>query len=176
MKFLTMKFYIKIVLRIVRYIPFSNIRVRLLRHAGITIGEDCRLFSADWGSEPYLIRLGDHVVVSNNVRFLTHDGAVWVFRPDDPDLDVFGTIKIGNNVCIGINVILLPNTEIGDNCIVGAGSVVKGKIPSNSVVFGNPAKVVMPLEMQKRLIAMSKFRFHSKGMSFREKKRMLKKQ
>lgn len=170
-----MKFYIKIILRIVRFIPSSSFRVKLLRHAGMTIGEDCRLFSADWGSEPYLIRLGEHVVVSNNVRFLTHDGAVWVFRREDPDLDVFGTIRIGNNVCIGINAIILPNTQIGDNCIVGAGSVVKGKIPPNSVVFGNPAKVIMPLEMQKRLISMSKFRFNSKGMSYTEKKRMLKK-
>ncbi|MFO8001905.1 MAG: acyltransferase [Marinilabilia sp.] len=168
-----MKFYIKIILRIARFVPFSKIRIWLLRHAGVTIGRDCRLFTADWGSEPFLIRLGDHVVVSNNVRFLTHDGAVWVFRPSDPDLDVFGTIKVGNNVCIGINVILLPNTEVGDNCIIGAGSVVKGKIPPNSVVFGNPAKVVMPLEMQKRLISMSRFRFHSKGMSYMEKKRML---
>ena len=170
-----MKFYIKVIIRLVRFIPFSGFRVMLLRHAGITIGRDCRLFAADWGSEPYLIRLGDHVVVSNNVRFLTHDGAVWVFRPEDPDLDVFGTIRIGNNVCIGLNAIILPNTQIGDNCIVGAGSVVKGKIPSNSVVIGNPAKVVMPLEVQKRLIGMSKFRFQSKGMSYMEKKRMLKK-
>ncbi|MFO8002072.1 MAG: hypothetical protein R6U46_12565 [Marinilabilia sp.] len=84
-------------------------------------------------------------------------------------------MKVGNNVCIGINVILLPNTEIGDNCIIGAGSVVKGKIPPDSVVFGNPAKVIMPLEMQKRLISMSKFRFRSKGMSYMEKKEMLQK-
>jgi len=155
------------------FIPFSSVRVWLLRGAGVSIGENCRLFRADWSSEPYLIRLGNHVVVSNNVRFLTHDGAVWVFRPEYPDLDVFGTIDVGNNVCIGINAILLPNTRIGDNCIIGAGSVVKGNIPGNSVVFGNPAKVVMSLEMQKKLVLMSRFRFRSKRMTYRKKKNML---
>ena len=170
-----MKLYVKLIIRIARFLPFSGLRVMLLRYVGVRIGEKCRLFNAEWGSEPYLISLGNHVVISNNVRFLTHDGAVWVFRQEEPDLDVFGTISIGNNVCVGVNVVFLPNTQIGDNCIIGAGSVVKGKIPAGSVVFGNPAKVVMPLEMQKRLVKMSRFRFNSKGLSYGEKKQMLKK-
>lgn len=144
-----------------------------MRKTGVKIGKNCRLFSADWGSEPYLIEIGDHVVVSNNVRFLTHDGAVWVLRQEYPDLDIFGSIKVGNNVCIGFNAVLLPNTIIGDNCIIAAGSVVKGKVPPDSVVFGNPAKVIMPLHMQKRLMLMNKFRFNSKGMSYIQKKKML---
>ncbi len=168
-----MKYIVKIILRVAGFWPFSRQRVWLLRKTGVKVGEKCRLFRADWGTEPYLIELGNHVVVSNNVRFLTHDGAVWVFREEFPGLDIFGPIKVGNNVCLGFNVMLLPNTEIGDNCIVAAGSVVKGRIPPNSVVFGNPAKVIMPVETQKRLMLMSRFRFNSKGMSFGQKKRML---
>ena len=51
-------------------------------------------------------------------------------------------IKIGNHTFIGAKAILLPGTQIGDNCIIGAGTVVKGTIPNNSVVVGNPAKIV----------------------------------
>jgi acetyltransferase-like isoleucine patch superfamily enzyme len=168
-----MKLFVKLLLRLVRVLPSSFLRVRLLRKVGVRIGRNCRLFKVDWGTEPYLIELGDHVVVSNNVRFLTHDGAVWVFRPEYPDLDIFGAIKVGNNVCLGFNVMLLPNTEIGENSIVAAGAVVKGKIPPNSVVMGNPAKVVMSIEVQKRLMLMSRFKFKSKGMTYKQKKKML---
>lgn len=168
-----MKLFVKLLLRLVRVLPSSSLRVYLLRKVGVRIGRNCRLFNADWGTEPYLIELGDHVAVSNNVRFLTHDGAVWVLRPEHPDLDIFGSIKVGNNVCLGFNVILLPNTEIGDNTIVAAGAVVKGKIPPNSVVLGNPAKVVMSVDIQKRLMLMSHFKLKSKGKTYKQKKKML---
>jgi len=169
----SMKLFVKLILRLSRILPLSSMRIWMLRKVGVKIGKNCRLFKADWGTEPYLIGLGDHVVVSNNVRFLTHDGAVWVFRPEYPDLDIFGAIKVGNNVCLGFNVLLLPNTEIGDNSIVAAGAVVKGKIPPNSVVMGNPAKVVMSIDVQKRLVLMSRFKFNSKGMNYKQKKKML---
>jgi acetyltransferase-like isoleucine patch superfamily enzyme len=168
-----MKYIVKIVLRLVRWVPVSKFRAWMLRKIGVRIGDHCRLFKADWGTEPYLVEIGNHVVVSNNVRFLTHDGAVWIFRKEHPDLDIFGSIKVGNNVCLGFNVILLPNTEIGDNSVVAAGSIVKGKIPPNSVVLGNPAKVVMATDMQKRLMLMSRFRFNSKGMTYKQKRKML---
>jgi acetyltransferase-like isoleucine patch superfamily enzyme len=48
--------------------------------------------------------------------------------------------KIGNNCRIGSNVTLLP-VEIGDNVVIGAGSVVTKDIPSNSIVYGNPARI-----------------------------------
>jgi acetyltransferase-like isoleucine patch superfamily enzyme len=51
-------------------------------------------------------------------------------------------IKIGNNCFIGMNSIILKGTEIGDNSIIGAGSVVSGKFPDNVVVAGNPAKII----------------------------------
>ena len=51
-------------------------------------------------------------------------------------------ITIGKNVFIGARSVILPGTEIGDNCIIGSGAVLKGKIPSNSIVVGNPAKVI----------------------------------
>ena len=53
---------------------------------------------------------------------------------------------IGKNVFIGMNSVILMGAAIGDNVIVGAGSVVSGSIPSNSVCAGNPAKVICSLE------------------------------
>lgn len=51
-------------------------------------------------------------------------------------------VKIGNNVFIGDKAMILPGTTIGDNCIVGAGSVVKGDFESNSLIAGNPARII----------------------------------
>lgn len=127
-------------------------KAEYLRKQGMKIGENCRFESMDFSTEPYLIELGDHVAIAYKTSFITHDGGVWCFRQDDlTEGDIFGKIKIGNNVLIGINCIILPNTTIGDNCIVGAGSVVRGKFPGNSVIFGNPAKVQFSMSVQKLL-------------------------
>ncbi|QNQ80523.1 serine O-acetyltransferase [Lactobacillus sp. PV034] len=59
---------------------------------------------------------------------------------------------IGNNVSVGANVIILGNCTIGDNVIIGAGSVVVKSIPSNSIVVGNPAKVIKKInKIHKRI-------------------------
>jgi len=159
--------------RILNRIAFGNLRIQLLRMRGVKIGQNCLIFAADFSTEPYLIELGNHVAVSNGVRFITHDGAVWIYREEYPDLDVFGKIKVGNNTCIGMNAIILPNTIIGDNCIIAAGAVVKGKFPNNSLIMGNPAKRLMETQMQKRLYLMSPSKFDLKKMSDKQKKKVL---
>ena len=55
-------------------------------------------------------------------------------------------IEVGNNVWIGGNVVVLPGVKIGDNCVIGAGSVVVKDIPENSVAVGNPCKVIKKIE------------------------------
>lgn len=109
---------------------------------GIKFGNGCRFYSANFSTEPYLIELGDHVTITEGVRFITHDGGVWIYRDEFPNIELFGSIIIGNNVFVGLNAIILLNTEIGDNCIVAAGAVVKGKFASNSIIGGIPAKVI----------------------------------
>ena len=52
---------------------------------------------------------------------------------------------------VGSNCIILLNTTIGNNCIIGAGSVVRGQFPDDSVIVGNPAKVIMKISVQKML-------------------------
>ena len=78
------------------------------RSIGVVVGERCRLIDIDsrtFSSEPYLISLGNHVTLTTGVRFITHDGGVWVFRDENPEIDVIAPIKIGNNVFVGNNVI-----------------------------------------------------------------------
>jgi len=140
-----------------------------LRSQGAKIGKNCLIFSQEFSTEPYLIDIGDHVVVSSGTQFITHDGSVWLYREDNPNITVFGRIKVGSNTFIGINCIILMNSEIGSNCIIGAGSVVRGKIPDNSVVMGNPGKVVMKTEMMKKLLLMNKDRVDTKHMTYSER-------
>ena len=104
---------------------------------------------ANFGSEPYLITIGDDTTVSFDCAFVTHDAATRVIRHlpgHDKETVIYGPINIGKNCFIGCRSIILPNVTIGDNCIIGAGSVVNKNIPSNSVAAGVPCKVICTLE------------------------------
>jgi acetyltransferase-like isoleucine patch superfamily enzyme len=105
------------------------------------LGKDCRLICTEFGSDLYLIRLGDHVTATQ-VRFITHDGSVWVFRDREPDEDLIKPVVVDNNVFLGVGAIILPGDTIGDNVVVGAGAVITRDIPSNSVAVGVPARVI----------------------------------
>jgi acetyltransferase-like isoleucine patch superfamily enzyme len=60
--------------------------------------------------------------------------------------DLFRKIIIGNNVYIGINVTILSGTKVGDNVIIGAGSLVRGELKSNSVYAGVPVKYICSID------------------------------
>lgn len=130
-------------------------RVEIAREQGVKVGEGCRFFSASFFSEPYLIEIGDNVIVSGRVVFLTHDGAIHLFEGMNIG-GLYGPIKVGNNCFIGMGAIILRNITIGDNCIVGAGAVVRKNVPDNSVVMGNPAEVVFKTSMAKKLLKADK--------------------
>lgn len=89
------------------------------------------------------VHIGENCLISScvGISSLNHN-------PNSPnryldrqnDEDYSKPVKIGNNVWIGMNVTILPGSDIGNNCVIGAGSVVTGNIPSNQIWFGNPAK------------------------------------
>jgi maltose O-acetyltransferase len=64
----------------------------------------------------------------------------------EPRINIAKPIRIGNECFFGANVTILPGVTIGDNVVVGAGSVVTKDIPSNTVVCGNPAKPIKQLD------------------------------
>jgi len=140
------------------------------RSIGVKVGDNCRLIKVDFGSEPYLVTLGNHVSATRT-RFVTHDGGVWVLRDTCPDLDVIKPITVGNNVFFGVGAIVLPGVTIGDNVIVGAGSVVTRDISSNSVAAGVPARVIKTLKEYSA--SATKKGLRTKGLSSSEKRKYL---
>lgn len=110
------------------------------RKQGAQIGEGCLIIPRQLGAEPYLVKIGNHVVINNGVELHTHDGGTWIFRQEIPDLRVFGPIIIEDNCLIGSGATILPNVRIGKNSIVAAGSVVIADVPPNAIVMGVPAR------------------------------------
>lgn len=86
----------------------------------VTIGNDCAI---SWGIT--IIDSDHHQIISDTKKAEKQDKVI-----------------IGNKVWIGCNVTILKSTIIGNNCVVAAGSIVKGTFPDNSLIAGNPAKVV----------------------------------
>lgn len=132
--------------KILNYYRKHKNPLKYARSIGVNIGQDCRLIgSPNWGSEPWLIFIGNHVEVSFDVAFITHDGATWCFRDLEQYKNVikFGRIHIGNNCFIGARSTILPGVNIGDNCIIAAGAVVNRDISSGEVWGGVPAHYIM---------------------------------
>ncbi len=111
------------------------------------IGENCK-----WGSRvcplyPELIILHNNVCVHKNAHLLNHDMinlflSHYSSKDNFGNLENLGPIEIEDNVYIAMDAIIMPNVKIGKNSIISAGSVVINDIPENSVVSGNPAKIV----------------------------------
>ena len=148
----------------------SDLKIKYLKKEGVKIGENCHLDTMSFSTEPYLVEIGNHVGISAGTVFITHDAGIRCFQEEFPDDDIFGKITIGNNVFIGINCTLLPNTIIGDNCIIGAGSVVRGRFPDNSVIIGNPAKILLRMNIQKMLYRQNPARLRTAKLSDSKKK------
>lgn len=90
------------------------------------------------------IVLGEGTVITRNVYLLTHDYSItpaadYIGRLGNMDLNITGEIHIGRNCFLGIGSIVLPGSQIGNGVIVGAATVIHGRIPNGVVVFGNPA-------------------------------------
>ncbi len=140
------------------------------RSLGVKIGRNCSKALIHFGSESYLKENRYYVQITNEVRFYTHGGG-WVLREKYPKMDSLGKIKIGNNVYIGNAALILSGAAIEDNCIIGAGTVVTKSVPTNSIVAGNPGRIIGAVdELEKKMV---KYNLNTKGMSYKEKKSYL---
>ncbi|EMD1177345.1 sugar O-acetyltransferase [Vibrio harveyi] len=136
-------------------------RSNILNHLLASVGKNCYIeppLRANWGCHTHLgdnvyanfnltlvddthIYIGDHVMIGPNVTIATAG------HPIDPELrrDIAQfniPVHIGNNVWIGANSVVLPGVTIGENSVIGAGSVVTKDIPANVVAVGNPCRVL----------------------------------
>lgn len=93
-----------------------------------------------------LITIGKNATIGANCKIIDND-----FHPLDPEqrrlnlneeYTARAPIVIGDNCFIGMNSIILKGTTIGNNVVVGAGSVVQGIFPDNCIIAGNPAKII----------------------------------
>lgn len=121
----------------------------MAKKRGLKVGDNTVFIEVpDFGSEPYLIEIGNDNLITTGVRFITHDGGLFVVNnlPGYEDARNFARIRTGNNVFIGNNCILLPGAKIGNNCVLGAGSVLNSSMPDNCVYAGVPAKFISSIE------------------------------
>ena len=134
------------------YLGFKKDYIAYARKLGVNIGEKCNILCNPrlvFGSEPWLIKIGNHVEITQGVRFVNHEGAVWCIRGLDKkfdNLDKFAPITIGDNVMIGMNSLIMPGVTIGNNVVIGAHSVVTRDILDGSIVAGVPARYISTLE------------------------------
>lgn len=127
------------------WIYFKISPIRCSRFMGVKLGDNCRIYGNGpnmWGTEPFLIEIGNNVFITDKCQFVNHDGGTLIFRNKIPDLEITDRITIGNNVYIGLDTLILPGVKIGDNVIIGAKSLVTKDIPNNSVVGGVPARFI----------------------------------
>ncbi|MDK0864640.1 sugar O-acetyltransferase [Clostridium perfringens] len=137
-------------------------RDKMLKKMFAEIGEDCYIeppFHANWGGKNVHFGNGVYanfnltmvddcdIFVGNNVLFGPNVTVSAGTHPIHPELRSKQAqynipIHIGNNVWIGANSVILPGVNIGDNSVIGAGSVVTKDIPSNVVAVGNPCRVL----------------------------------
>lgn len=100
-------------------------------HKKITIGKNCVMAS------------GVNIIDANGHQTYSDNRTVGQDEPKE--------VEIGNNVWIGLNATILKGTIIGDNCIVSAGSVVRGTFPQDSIIVGNPARIVKRMTFNQSL-------------------------
>lgn len=116
-----------------------------IRFIGLNYGEDIHIYGDPtdmFGSEPWCITLGNHVYITDGVRFITHDGGTLIFRDIVRDLEITKPIKVGDYVYFGTRSMVLPGVTIGNRCVIAAGAIVTKNVPDNSVVAGVPGKVI----------------------------------
>jgi acetyltransferase-like isoleucine patch superfamily enzyme len=134
MKFIIRKF-IHFFGNLLRFIHLS-----FLRASGAKIGKNTMIsLGAKIDTRRGEVIIGNDCLITHGCYILSHDGAAHMLNSDD---DGKGKVKIGNNVFIGVNSVVLRNVSIGDNSIIGAGSLVNIDIPEGVVAAGNPVKII----------------------------------
>jgi len=122
---------IQIIRKTFLFIYFKINPIACSRLMGVKIGENCKIYGNSlnmWGTEPFLITIGNNVYITNGCKFINHDGVTLILRSKTPDLEITKPIEIKNDVYLGIETIIMPGVTIENNVIVGARSIVTKSI------------------------------------------------
>lgn len=171
---------IKRILNKFYYLYVKRDTVAYARHLGVKVGDHCQILTdpaVAFGTEPWLITLGDHVDVTEGVHFLCHEGGMWCARELENSFkskDLFSPIKVGNNVMIGLGSLIMPGVTIGNNVIIGGHSVVTKDVPDGAIVAGMPAKQISTVDSFVEKLHSRKM-FETKGLSQEQKRAYLQK-
>jgi acetyltransferase-like isoleucine patch superfamily enzyme len=126
-------------------------------NSNVKIGKHVGIFENTIINPSDSVEIGDDVGIGSEVMIWTHGAWLDILQGFPSD---FGPVKIGNNVWLPARNIVLPNVTIGDNSVIGIGSIINKDIPAGSLAAGSPCKVIKenyyprPLdeEQQKKLI------------------------
>ncbi len=120
--------------------PFitSRIRLRMLKSGGVNL-RGYAFIGANVtfdGIHPELITIGEGAIITTGTCILSH------FYSTKDSKFYLGEVRIGDHVFIGMNTLIVNAVNIGDNAVIGAGSIVTCDIPANEIWAGNPAKFI----------------------------------
>lgn len=121
--------------------PFFTTLLNDGDNSHISIGNNCRINGVYIHSKDF-ISIGDNCVMASGITIVDSNAHQVNSGDRTVGQDKPKGITIGNNVWVGLNSIILKGTVIGNNCVVSAGSVVKGVFPDNTIIQGNPAIIV----------------------------------
>lgn len=105
------------------------------------------------------VRIGKFCSISTGVQIYSHNSVKWSLTSGKANLEK-KSVSIGDNCYIGPNSIITMGSKIGKGCVVGASSLIKSTIPANSIVFGNPGKIVGKISIRGKTV---KFRYFDKN-------------
>lgn len=122
-----------------------ELKIKELKKRGLKLGDNVVLNPSCFidPSHCWHISIGDNTLVAAEACIYAHDGSLGRYL----EYGKIGNTTIGKRVFVGARSIILPGVTIGDDVIIGVGSVVNQDIPSNSVALGNPAKVICSLDL-----------------------------
>lgn len=127
-------------------IPSSSKRVKYIYKHNIFFecGENLFFQPRKLPADPKFIKFHDNVVVAADVTFVCHDVMYLMYRnmKKKPMVQHIDCIEVMDNVFIGLGAIIMPGIKIGPNAVIAAGSVVTKDVSANSIVGGNPARVI----------------------------------
>lgn len=109
------------------------------KEAIVHIGQHVGIFEHTLINPNSPVTIGDEVGIGTEVMIWTHGAWLDVTQGFPSD---FGPVSIGNNVWLPARTIMLPNTSVGDNCVIGIGSIITKPIPSNAMAAGTPCRVI----------------------------------